>query len=90
MENSPFEFYIKEEKIDHDPNDYNDYNNNSQSSNSFETNTYNSDLIVDNVSNEEVKMNIDNFNTNKRELINKKNLLNYCGITDPCKFLRVI
>lgn len=44
---------------------------------------YNSALIENLDSNEKIKDDMNRFFNSKRDKINKKNLINYCGISDP-------
>jgi restriction endonuclease S subunit len=67
-------FNIKLEQND-DSNENENYENKEE--------LFNSDLIEDLSSNEKILNDISKFISIKRENLNKKNLINYCGILDP-------
>lgn len=45
---------------------------------------FNSALVEDLSSNEKILSDISRFIADNRDKLNKKNLVNYCGILDPC------
>ena len=71
-------FNIKIELNGDDSNENENYENKEET---FEL--FNSDLIEDLSSNEKILNDISKFISIKREKLNKKNLINYCGILDP-------
>ena len=70
---------IKTERPDHSEPTFNSFDNDDT------IELFNSALIEDLNSNEKVLGDINRFIVSQREKLNKKNLVNYCGILDPSK-----
>ena len=79
---------IKTEKIeDHEQISTAGYNQSSSFDNDDTRELFNSTLVEDLNSNEKVLNDINRFIANQRDKLNKKNLVNYCGILDQGNFL---